>query len=464
MASIEKRSGNTYRLTVSCGYDLAGRKVRRSKTITLPDDMTPRQTERELSRLAVLFEEEIENGTYLNGSAVTFAEFTQKWLGLYAEKRLAPGTLNPYKSRLEKRIIPELGHIKLSKLQPHHLMEFYNNLAEPDIRLDGLVVPTAALVKKLSECKTYDLADACGVTFKTCQRIKSGSPTTRKTAEKLCITLKLDVNKMFKCSGTDRLSDKTIRGHHGIISAILSAAVKWGVISTNPAARVDLGKSAKYKPSYYEETQLDAMFAALEGEPLRYSAMIYLTIDTGMRSGEITGLVWSDMDLERGTVTVSKQRQYVSGYGTIEKPPKTENGIRTITLSETVAAIMKQHRNAQMHELMRIGEPWDESRNVFLHEDGTAIHPHRPYKWFTDFLSRHNLPKITFHQLRHTNASLLIAEGVDIVTLSGRLGHGDRNITLNTYSHIIKSREAEAANRMNRLYGKSAKNKREISQ
>jgi len=87
-----------------------------------------------------------------------------------------------------------------------------------------------------------------------------------------------------------------------------------------------------------------------------------------------------------------------------------------------------------------------------LHEDGTAISPNLPYKWFTKFLERHNLPKITFHQLRHTNASLLISAGEDIVTVSGRLRHADKNITLNTYSHIIKSKEAQVANKMDEFY------------
>ena len=90
--------------------------------------------------------------------------------------------------------------------------------------------------------------------------------------------------------------------------------------------------------------------------------------------------------------------------------------------------------------------------NVFLHEDGSAIAPHRPYIWFTNFLKRHNLPKITFHQLRHTNASLLIASGEDIATVSSRLGHSDKNITLNTYTHLIKSKEAQVANKMDEFY------------
>ena len=456
MANIEKRSKNTYRIVVSAGYNTKGKKLRKYRTVSIPEGMTERQRKNELTRQAVLFEKEVQTGLYLDGATISFAAFTQKWFADYAEKRLAPGSLTPYKMRLEKRIIPAIGHIKLAKLQPHHLLEFYNNLAEEGIRLDSRYTPTAMLKELLESQSTPDIVKLSGLTFKTAQSIKKGNPTTQETAEKMCAAFGCDIKKLFTCEGDKKLSSKTIRDHHGIISSILSTAVKWNVISSNPAERVDLGKMAKHKAAYYDVDQITAMFAALEDEPLRYKVMIYLTIDTGMRTGEITGLHWTDIDLDKGTVAVNKQRQYVTGYGTFEKAPKTESGFRTITLSETAAAMLRQYRNRQIEDLLLLEEAWSADNLVFVHEDGTPIHPHRPYKWFTEFLERHGLPKITYHQLRHTNASLLISAGVDVVTLSGRLGHGDKNVTLNTYSHIIKSKEEQAANRMDAFYSQQA--------
>ena len=464
MASIEKRSDTTYRITVSCGYDSNGKKLRKSKTITLPDSMTNKQREKEVQKQAALFEREVENGTYLDGANITFAEFTQKWLKDYAEKKLAPGTLNPYKSRLEKRIIPAIGHIKLAKLQPLHLLEFYNNLEEADIRLDTRYSATNTLLKLLEKYSTPELVKSTGISFKTCQNIKKGGSTIYETANKLCIAWDVDVKKMFKCNSDKKLSDKTIRHHHGIISSILSTAVKWNLITFNAAERVDWGKMEKYKPAYYDDEQIIAMFEALENEPLHYKTIVYLAIDTGMRAGELTGLTWMDIDLNNGIVDVNKQRQYVSGYGTIVKDPKTGNGIRTITLSDTVTALLQQYRQQQIADMYELGITWRNDNYVFIHEDGTPMHPHRPYKWFTEFLERHGLPKITFHQLRHTNASLLISAGTDIVTLSERLGHGDKNITINTYSHVIKSKEVKAANRMDIFYSQANKKSAKFNQ
>lgn len=436
MASIERRSDTTYRLTVSCGYGSDGKKIRKKKTITLPAGMTPKQVEKELQKQAVLFEREVETGTYLDGEKITLAEFTQKWLMDYAEKRLAPGSLNPYKMRLEKRILPALGHIKLAKLQPHHLLEFYNNLGEDGMRLDGRYTPTQTLLTRLEDISTPVMAEATGVSFKTCARVKRGEKTTHEVAEKICATYDLDIKKDFTLDIDKKLSERTIKHHHGIIQSILATAVKWGLIQSNPAERIDTLPAAKKKAAYYDDVEVATMLSAIDTEPLKYKAMVYLTIDTGVRTGELTGLVWSDIDFDANTVTINKQRQYVSGYGTIEKDPKTDSGNRVVTLSGTVAGLLRQYKKQQLEDRLSMGSAWQGGENVFLHEDGAPLHPHRPYKWFTEFLVRHNLPKITYHQLRHTNASLLISAGVDVVTLSGRLGHADKNITLNTYSHV----------------------------
>ncbi len=175
--------------------------------------------------------------------------------------------MNPYKMRLSERIIPALGHIKLAKLQPHHLMEFYNNLGESGIRKDGRYTPTDTLLTLLDAYTTPALVALSGVSFKTCQRIKNGSPTTHETAVKICTAMKIDIQKMFTRDTDKKLSDKTVRHHHGVICSILSTAVKWNVLTGNPADRVDLGKMARYKPAYYDDEQLTAMFTALECEP-----------------------------------------------------------------------------------------------------------------------------------------------------------------------------------------------------
>ena len=151
MASIERKKNGSVRITVFSGYDISGKQIRHNMTIEAGElaGLTGRQREKEIYRRKLLFEEKVKNGQYLDGERITFAEFVDIWLRDYAENELAPSTLNPYKFRLENRIVPALGHIKLSKVQPQHLLKFYNNLSEAGMRLDTSYMPTELLLKRL---------------------------------------------------------------------------------------------------------------------------------------------------------------------------------------------------------------------------------------------------------------------------------------------------------------------------
>ena len=452
MAFIEKMAKNTYRIIVCLGYDNNGKKLRKRKTIKLKDTLSPKQIEKELNKQKYLFEREVLQGEFLDGEEITFSEFTERWFRDYAQINLTPATITSYKQKLEERIIPAIGHIKLSKLQPTHLLRFYQNLHETDIRLDEKFIPNNRLIKSLNPVLTSKLEKHTGLSFKTCKRLKNGFSVDLKTAEKFCESCKIDIKKAFYTEKGKKLSEKTIRNHIGIIGSILSTAVKWNIIKDNPVKRIDLKKVSKSKAKYYDDTQVSKMLNALNSEPLMYKTMLYLSIDIGLRKSELTGLKWTDVDFKNSQVSINKQRHYVTGYGTIESKPKTEAGTRVVTVSKTVLNLLKQYRQEQIEQRLKLGTAWKNSPYIFLNEDGSEISPNQPYKWFIKFLERHNLPRITFHQLRHTNASLLISAGEDIVTVSTRLGHADKNITLNTYSHIIKNRDIQIANRMDEFF------------
>lgn len=259
---------------------------------------------------------------------------------------------------------------------------------------------------------------------------------------------------MFTYSAKEFLSEKSIQGHINLIGSIMTTAVKWNIICDNPVKRIDTKKRNKRKVHYYDDIQTATMLKELNSEPLIFKTIIYLALDTGMRKSELMGLKWEDIDFTKATININKQRHYVQGFGTIEDRTKTEAGNRTVTVSKIVISLLRTYKYEQNKNRLKLGTAWISTPYVFVHENGRAISSNLPYKWFVDFLKRHNLPKITFHQLRHTNASILIASGEDIVTVSGRLGHADKNVTLNTYSHMIKSRETQVANKMDEFYEK----------
>ena len=216
MAYYEQKSKNSYKIVVSMGYDSNGKHRRVSKTVKLPENMSESKRQKELNTLCVLFQQEVENGLYLDGGKITFGEFAAKWLTDYAEKNLAPTTLVSYKIILN-RILPALGHITLSKLQPHHLIQFYNNLDEEGARLDGRFTPTKALTKYLEPLTISHIIKTTGISSKTCRRLKTGMATNYSTAQKLCNYYKLDFNRMFNGNSEKKLTRKTIKNHHIVI-------------------------------------------------------------------------------------------------------------------------------------------------------------------------------------------------------------------------------------------------------
>lgn len=148
MASIRKR-GNSYQITVSNGYDINGKKILETTTYTPDTSKTPKQQEKALQEFVSNFEKKVKDGLVLKGDKLTLQEYSDKWLKEYASKNLAKTTYENYVQNLQLRILPALGHIKLSEIKPLHLQSFYNNLLEDGVRSDkkkgGL---SAATIKK----------------------------------------------------------------------------------------------------------------------------------------------------------------------------------------------------------------------------------------------------------------------------------------------------------------------------
>lgn len=486
MASIEKRSENSYRITVSAGYDSKGKKIRKHKSVTLDPGLTERQKEKELQKEATLFEREVETGTYLDAGKLTFAEFTHKWLKDYAESNLAPVTLHRYKDLLYLRIIPSIGHIKLSSLQPTHLISFYENLKEKGLRMDEKYVVKLELQKLLSEegITIKDLSEAAGINDRTIKGLLAGKSTTRKTADSIlkALTVKFDdikFDSIFTMHGDPgRLSDESVRYHHRVISSILTAAVQWQCIISNPAERVKPPKVEKREAVCLDEDMTEYMLPLLDHEPIKYKTIVTLALYAGIRLGEVCGLQWSNINFENNLIRIMQASQYLPDMGIFQKNPKNESSIRVIAMPQIAMDTLSKYKAWWNEQKLQCGDLWhkDDEGNksdwVFVQWDGKPIHPSTPSKWFNKFIKRHNadimnderipkddkikyiLTEVSFHKLRHTNASLLIGQGVDIQTVAKRLGHAKATTTTNIYSHFLKRPDLKAADKLQNLFNK----------
>lgn len=381
--SIEKRGKNSYRLTVSEGFDLNGRPMIHRKTI----HGTKKEAEVELAK----FVTEVQNGLVIDGKSLKFSEFVDVWKRDYGSKELAPTTYKRYCRMLETRILPYFGHFYINKIRPTDIMKFYD-LLEKDTQL----------VRKKGN-----------------NGLKTKKP----------------------------LSGKTILEHHRLLRAMLHRAVYWQLIVSNPAERVQPPRAKKPKRRSYDDEQTKILLENLEKltvEDTKYKVAIILTIFTVVRLGELMGLEWQDVDFRNGIISINRSSQYLSDMGVFTKVPKTESSIREIAIPEFIISLLEEYKLWYEEQKSLYGELWTNSDRLFVQADGKPMPPSSISKWFVKYVGTIGLPVINFHGLRHTNASLLVAQNIDIAVVSARLGHAQISTTLDFYVHPLLSHNRKA--------------------
>lgn len=246
-------------------------------------------------------------------------------------------------------------------------------------------------------------------------------------------------------------SSNTIIHHYNLLNNIFEQAVKWEIINRNPNTSIDKPKLVKKEAKFYDKKEIDLLLNCLNKEPLMHKTPILLCLDTGMRREELNGLLWKDIDFDNNIVDINKVRIAV-GKEIIVEEPKTKNSKRKIYFTELSKESLKALKKEQQALYKSLGKTWSEYNYVFInYKDGKEIYPDTLSKVFKKILKRYGLREITFHQLRHTNATLLINSNVDINTVSERLGHSNVATTLNVYTHVLDDTKKQVADKMNEI-------------
>jgi integrase len=241
------------------------------------------------------------------------------------------------------------------------------------------------------------------------------------------------------------LSAQTIKHCHRVLSQALKQAVRLRLITNNPTAAVDAPRVTRIEMKVLDQAQTGALLRAAEKSTIY--APVLLAVTTGMRRGEILGLHWRDVDLDRGNLSVAQTLEETKVGGLVLKTPKTERSRRTITLPALTVEAMRQHRVRQAEDRLRAGPLWVDHDLVCCRPDGMPLSPRQLSKTFAALSRRLGLG-IRFHDLRHTHMSHLLAAGVHPKVASERAGHASVSITLDVYSHLIPGMQEDAANRI----------------
>jgi integrase len=359
-------------------------------------------TEREAKLKLKELRAEHERGRFTPGAEQPLADYLGWWLETNIVPHCSPETAVDYEVNVRRHIVPRLGRLTLAALARADVQAWVN-----DLRATG------------------------------CRRVVRGE-------------------EIVGCG------PRAVQYAHATLRAALNDAIDYGFLAVNPAARVRLPPPARHEARALTVAQADAVLAAVRGH--RHAALYALVIALGLREAEVCGLRWADVDLERGRLPI-RQTAYRAGGRLHVKATKCRRA-RPLVLPPTIVAALRRHRARQAEERRLMDDRWRERGLVFPSRVGTDLLPRQLLRHFQETLERINrerrrawaeagrgeppdlLPRFTFHELRHTAASLLHAQGVGLKAASEILGHAEVGPTADTYSHLYDEARADAAGRM----------------
>ena len=453
MATIEKRYNRAgkfthYRISVAIGVTPSGAPIRHRMNWTPAPGMTERQIKKAVEAEANKFEDQLRNGYFVDSKA-TFEEYSNYVINLKIRaEKLTPRTADRYLSLLA-RVNASIGALKVTDIRPSHLNKLYEDLSKEGIRKDSeRAMPKPALnaTFKRSGLSKGALARKANCAPSTIRVALEGSTVTKETADKIASALDRRFSELFRLQNDSTpLANKTILEHHRVISSVLAQAEKEMIVMFNAASKATPPKANTPDRDYFQPDELNQILDALESAPLKWKTATYILIDTGCRRGELMGLMWDRINLEEGIITIDKALLYSPSLGVYIGPPKNKH-VRSLRIAPETLALLTQLKAAQEEAKETMGDRWVDSGFVFVSDNGSRMDPSSISGWLNKFSEENGLPHIHPHAFRHTAASNMIANGVDLVTTAAELGHANASTTTTIYAHQISVARARATN------------------
>ena len=452
MATIEKitgKTGTTYRISVSGGFDTAGKRIRHRMTYKPEPGMTARQIQKAVQRAAADFERSIEQGFSLDNRQ-TFSDYSAYVVALKQRTGTKHRTITGYQHLME-RTNQAIGHMAIQDIRAVHLNRFYQNLAESGIRdVEPRAIQKADLratlkEKKLSMAKVAKLA---GVAESTVNAAAKGAAILKEKAELIAQAAEIPFDHLFTVEERNEpLSNTSILAYHRFIHVVLAQAEKEMLVPYNAADKATPPQKEKSEVGTFQTSELIAIRNAAAQEPIKWQMIIHLLMITGCRRGEIVGLKWDRVNWKENSIRIDATLLYTPERGVYESTTKT-GAERTIKLPKETMDLFRQYRVWQLETRIANGDRWKDTPYVFTGECGGCMAPDTLSGYLTRFEKKYNLPHIHAHKFRHSMASVLYFSGADPVSISKRLGHAQVSTTQNIYSHLIEQADTQSAERI----------------
>jgi integrase len=261
-----------------------------------------------------------------------------------------------------------------------------------------------------------------------------------------------DIQRLYAAKEAEGLSSTSVHHMHVVLQRVLGQALKWGLVSRNAVTLTDPPRPVRHEMQVLDAMQVRTLLSVTADD--RLGALYLLASFTGVRQGELFALKWMDVDLDLGVVHIRRTLRWGNRDFEFDSP-KTTKSERSVAISSKAVTVLRKHRAMQSTEAIRLGPSWNDLGLIFTDKAGGPLRPQNFLRRdFRPALERAGLPPITFHQLRHTAASLALASGVPVPDVSAMLGHAGPHITLKTYAHIMPGSERQTAEAMEAaIYG-----------
>ncbi|HUZ34140.1 MAG TPA: site-specific integrase [Xanthobacteraceae bacterium] len=386
---IRPQGDGSWEIKFDMGRDpLSGRRI--TKYVTFRG--TKRKAQEELTRLLG----QRNDGSYIEPTKMTVAQYLHHWLEADIERRVAARTAARYRGIVEKNIIPKLGHVPVRKLTAVHIEAF-----EAELQREGWVKARAK--QKIKKDEAAPLPEKRGLSAQTALHV------------------------------------------HRVLSQALGHAVRLGVLFKNPARQVKPPRPSSREIKILDKNEIAGLIK--EAKKVGLYVPVLVAVTTGMRRGELLALRWSDIDLKAASLTVNQSLERIKGKFEF-KSPKTKTSRRTITLPAITVEALRRHYKVQLEERLKLGLGRNPRGLVFARPDSQPMDADTLSKAFRRLVASAKVTPITFHGLRHTHISHLLMEGVHAKVVSERAGHAHVNITLGVYAAYMPSMQADAALRV----------------
>ncbi len=325
----------------------------------------------------------LNKGLYIEPDKIFVFDYLNRWLKSQ-DGSLSPTTYSGYEVNIRCHINPYIGGVRLQELKALHIKEMYCALLKDrKVKIDGEF-------------------------------------------------------REFK-----KLSPKSILYVHRVLSKALEDAFIDDMIPKNPAKAVKPPKVTKFKAGFLEVAQIRTMLEKFATDDLYIP--VYLSVVLGLRRGEVLGLHWKHINFDNKTIMIRQELTMAGGQPILLEEVKTEDSERDIVVTDRIITLLKQHKKKQLEQRAALGNKYFKSDYVCTWPDGNPFNPSHISRSFKLRMKNYGLPEIRFHDLRHSNGSLMIGQNMPLKAASERLGHSTIVITNDFYGHIERKIQVEIA-------------------